>query len=208
MKTSKTSGFTLIELLVAIAVFGILIGLAAPQLHNFMRDNRMTSQFNNFVTALQLTRSEAVRRNAHVILCGSSNQTTCNTSAWESGWIIFVDGTNDYFTNPGGRPSSANKDIILKVGGPLGGNDTLRDNLVNNTNAIGYVASGATDSANPTGTFTLCDPGDASDPNNTVDRQKRALAVNITNTGFISQATDTSNDGIVNDYNGTDVTCP
>lgn len=211
MKTSKTSGFTLIELLVAIAVFGILVGLAVPQLHNFTRDNRMTAQFNNFVTALQLARSEAVRRNAHVILCASTNQTTCNTSNWESGWIIFVDASNDYFTNSSGRPSGS--DSVLKVGAALGGNDTLRSNDFAVASAVGYLPSGATDSTNPSGTFTLCDPGDPSDASNLLHREQRALAVNISTTGFISQATDTNSpsDGIVNDDNSTDtnnVTCP
>ncbi|MEJ2362759.1 MAG: prepilin-type N-terminal cleavage/methylation domain-containing protein, partial [Gammaproteobacteria bacterium] len=59
MKISK--GFTLIELMVTIAVIAIMAGLAVPRLNNFMRSNRLTSQINSFISALQVARSEAVK---------------------------------------------------------------------------------------------------------------------------------------------------
>ena len=199
-----SAGFTLIELIVTVAVFGVLVALAVPNLHSFTRNNRLTSQINNFVTALQITRSEAVKRGSHVVLCASSNQTQCNTTNWEQGWIVFLDGSNDFSTaSPAGRPTGA--DVVLKVGDVLGGADTLRSSFTN-TGAVMYLASGATSAGNSSGTFTLCDPGDPSD--GASDRVKRARAININNTGFISQATDTDTNGIVNDSTGTDVTCP
>lgn len=205
-KLHTPRGLTLIELMVAIAVIAVLAVLAVPNLNNFMRNNRLTSQINSFVSALQVARNEAVKRGAHVVLCASDNQTSCNTTQWELGWIIFVDGSNTFSTAaPGGRPSGT--DQVLRVGSKLGGNDTLRSSFTN-AGAIMYLPSGATSSTNASGTFTLCDPGDPSDTNNATDRQKRALAVNITTTGFISQATDTDGNGIVNDVTGSDVTCP
>jgi type IV fimbrial biogenesis protein FimT len=215
MKISK--GFTLIELMVTIAVIAIMAGLAVPRLNNFMRSNRLTSQINSFISALQLARSEAVKRGAHVVLCASTDQQNCNTTQWEQGWIVFVDtNTTKPFTFA--TPTKPTKSDILRVGGQLSGNDTLRDSLstsgTTSTGAIIYKPSGApiTSTANNTGnTFTLCDPGDASDPNNATDRQKRARAVNIKISGLISLATDTDSppDGIVDDYtNTTNVKCP
>lgn len=204
-KTS-TRGFTLIELMVTIAVIAVMVAITVPNLNNFMRSNRMTSQINSFVSALQLARSEAVKRGAHVVLCASSNQTTCNSTQWEQGWIVFVDGSNTFsISSPSGRPSGT--DQVLRVGSVLGGNDTLRDST--NTGAMIYLPSGAPVTSNSAGTtFLLCDPKTASDTATTW--AKRARAVNIKLSGIIARATDTNTtkDGIVNDYQDTNVTCP
>lgn len=214
-KTETARGFTLIELMVTIAVIAIMAALAVPQLNSFMRSNRLTSQINSFVSALQVARSEAVKRGAHVVVCASSDQQKCDTTQWELGWIVFVDDSSNPFTFA--APTNPTASQILRVGGKLGGDDTLRDSLsaagTNTTGAIIYKASGApiTSTANTSGnTFTLCDPGDAADPNNTSNRQKRARAVNIRVSGLISLATDTNTtkDDIVNDYNNNNVTCP
>ena len=47
------------------------------------------------VLVTQLPRSEAIKRNAPVTLCASSNGTTCATSGgWQVGWIVrLADGT-------------------------------------------------------------------------------------------------------------------
>ena len=199
-----SAGLTLIELLVTIAVFSVLVALALPNLGPFVRNNRLTSQINEFITALQITRSEAVKRGAHVVLCASSDQTTCNTTQWELGWIVFVDGSNDFSTaSPAGRPSTAKNDVVLKVGGKLSGDDTLRSSFTN-TGAIMYLPDGATSTSTSSGTFTLCD----GDPTDTANRPNRARAVNIKNSGFIGQATDTDSNGIVNNTSNQDVTCP
>ena len=55
-------GFTLIELMVTLTVMAILLSIAAPSFTSLMAANRMSTQTNEFIGALNLARSEAVRR--------------------------------------------------------------------------------------------------------------------------------------------------
>jgi len=88
-------GFTLIELMVAIMVLGILLGVAVPSFRDAALSSRLTAYANDLVASAQIARSEAIKRNAPVTLCASSNGTTCATSGgWQVGWIVrLADGT-------------------------------------------------------------------------------------------------------------------
>jgi type IV fimbrial biogenesis protein FimT len=55
-------GFTLIELLITIVVLAVLLTLAAPSFRDVIQNNRVTAQANELVSALNLARSEAVKR--------------------------------------------------------------------------------------------------------------------------------------------------
>ncbi len=96
------SGFTLMELMITIAIAAILLALAAPNMGDFIKNNRMTSEANNLVAQINRARGEASKRGVIVILCRSSNATTaapsCDTSAgnaknWTIGWIMYATST-------------------------------------------------------------------------------------------------------------------
>ena len=55
-------GFTLIELMITLAVAAILITAALPSFNEFIKNNRLTTQANNFIATLNLARSEAPAR--------------------------------------------------------------------------------------------------------------------------------------------------
>lgn len=84
-------GFTLIELMVTVAVVAVLVSLAMPSFTTVINNNRLTSQANELVSALQTARSEAVRRNASVTLCGSADGSTCagTDDPWQR-WIVLT----------------------------------------------------------------------------------------------------------------------
>lgn len=91
--TCKQAGLTLIEVMVALAVTMVLFAIAAPSLGGFLQSNKLTSTVNDFVGALNLTRSEAVRAGGATI-CASKDQKTCD-GEWSDGWIVFSDYNAD-----------------------------------------------------------------------------------------------------------------
>jgi type IV fimbrial biogenesis protein FimT len=102
----KQAGVTLVELMLGLVVLAVILGIGVPSFQNLMRNSEMTSRANSAIIALQLARSEAIRRGRPVTACPSSDAQTCGTN-WGDGWIVFVDG------NASG--SSASVDEILRV---------------------------------------------------------------------------------------------
>lgn len=89
MKTKHTSGFTLIELLVAIVVGSIVLTVGVSGFRSIIAQQRVAAAANDILGALSAARAEALRLHQAVILCPSSNGTTCNgsTTNWNIGWI-------------------------------------------------------------------------------------------------------------------------
>ncbi|MET3916429.1 type IV fimbrial biogenesis protein FimT [Variovorax sp. OAS795] len=95
MAGTRARGFTLIELMVTIVVLVVLITVAVPSFDNIRLSSRLTSYATDLVSGSQLARTEAIKRNAVVRLCVSSDGTSCATTGqWETGWIVIsADGT-------------------------------------------------------------------------------------------------------------------
>lgn len=81
--------------MVVLAVAAILLGLAVPAFSRIIASNRLVGQANELVSALQFTRSEAVRRRARGIVCRSTNQTTCSSGTTWTAWIAGLDTDRD-----------------------------------------------------------------------------------------------------------------
>ncbi|WP_395009572.1 GspH/FimT family pseudopilin [Undibacterium sp.] len=86
-------GFTLIDLLVSLAILAILLAVAIPSLSDVFLSSKLGSYANNLVASAHLARSEAIKSNVAVIMCASTNGTTCGAGGWESGWIV-LNGVN------------------------------------------------------------------------------------------------------------------
>jgi type IV fimbrial biogenesis protein FimT len=76
------SGFTLIEVMITIAVLAVVLGIAVPSFAGIIAQNRLVASTNEVVGAVQLARMEAVRRNARVGLCPTTDGAACGGSNW------------------------------------------------------------------------------------------------------------------------------
>ncbi len=152
ISTRRSRGVTVVELLVAIAVLGILLGVAIPNLTQFMASNRLTSQINEFVSDISRARSEAGSRGTTVSICIAASATACATSgsAWEAGRIIFVDSNADGVIDNG--------ETIIKYVPALEGNTNLVSASFASTRSITFRPFGGLTTATG-GSFTLCAPG-------------------------------------------------
>ena len=90
-KWQLVSGVTLIELIVTVSIMAILLTLGLPSMRSFIVSNRLTSQANTLVSALNLARSESIKRNIQVAIIAN---TSCN---WSNGWSVFADTNSDGF---------------------------------------------------------------------------------------------------------------
>lgn len=141
-------GFTLLELLVTLAVAAILLTVGVPGFRNAVMDNRLASEANEFVTAVNLARSSAVRYQRRATVCASTGYDaavpTCSGGKnWSTGWIVWVDKNRDDVT-------SANE--IIAVREPLYSTSTLTGAATGTLtyDARGFSVSGGDD-------FLICD---------------------------------------------------
>lgn len=124
-------GLTLIELMVGLSILAITLALAAPNFTQWGRSTRVTTQGDDIQNALAYARSEALRRGVRVTICssGASRSATpsCTTSAWASGWLIFVDNVQ-VAGNVAGTVDGT--DTVLRIGDTLTGSTvTVGGNL-------------------------------------------------------------------------------
>jgi len=145
-------GFTLGEVLTTLAVVGISLSLVVPSLSSVAASNLRAGAINELVATLHLARSEAITRNAAIVVCPSADGVTCARVGWESGWIRFVDRNGDYRADAG--------ETLLGASPPIQG---LRIRTEAFDQAFGYASTGrvaAPDGAQGGGDFTFCAGGD------------------------------------------------
>jgi type IV fimbrial biogenesis protein FimT len=84
-KLKFSTGFTLTELMITIAIMGIAMSVAIPSFNELIVNTRLVGAANTLIGALQLTRSEAIKRLKPVYLKPKSG------NDWTSGWTVQVD---------------------------------------------------------------------------------------------------------------------
>lgn len=150
MMDATARGFTLIELLVTLAVAAILVTIAVPNYQTFVLNSRMSSMSNDLMSALQLARSEAIKRNLRVSVCKSTGGACVAGGTWAQGWMVFDDGDVPGTLDGADQP--------IQIYPALSGTATAAA-TANVSNFISYLPTGMPNLAvGTTATITLC-PG-------------------------------------------------
>ena len=162
----QNAGFTLIELMIVMVIVAIFVTVGVPNFQNLISDNRLSTQTNRIVASLQFARSEALKTGTQVIVCRSTDGSTCAAgtgTTWETGWLVYVDADNSNTLNAG--------DVVLQSSGSLSSGNTLRAAGAFDT-SITYMPTGLQSLGN--GNFRLCD-GYSPDVN-----QGRSISISTT----------------------------
>ena len=143
-KSNRAGGFSLMELMFTIAVAGILAAVAVPSFRTMMASNRLVTQANEIVGAVQFARSQAITRNAAMTLCriDAEADTECAGSSDEWEFWMVVDGADNVLRR-GALPSHN--------GTMLFGSDLATDEIVFGADGFARVAG-----APANNDFTIC----------------------------------------------------
>jgi type IV fimbrial biogenesis protein FimT len=107
MRLHGADGFSLVELMAALAVAGVLLAVAAPDLRALILRQQLKSASGDLLAAVQAARSQALARGEMVKLLPQGPGGT----DWTRGWRMFVDRDGDGQPGPG--------DELIAEHGPL-----------------------------------------------------------------------------------------
>lgn len=85
----------MIELLVTLAVASIALALAVPAFTQMTVNSRLTTQANDVVAALNVARSEAIKRNVRVSFCRVESEEAVDCERTVGPWIHWIVTTGD-----------------------------------------------------------------------------------------------------------------
>jgi type IV fimbrial biogenesis protein FimT len=164
------AGFTIIELMLVVAVGGVMLALALPSYSVLMKNNCRTTAANSLVTALQLARSEAVKRGRRVSVAAAD--TTLDGNEWGTGWTVFLDDDSDGVVD---ALEETLRLMELTCEQPAGGTNRMtilgKDAANNELNVFSYLPTGAIVTA---GSFEIC---------HAQETAERGRQITISNTG-------------------------
>ena len=120
---ASSPGFGLIELITVIAIVAILTVIALPSYQRVLQRNRVITDANDFLAAINLARNEAVARGRPVSVCASADGATCDGTGvidWSGGYIVFTD------FDPVGVVNAGSGDTVLRVIDGAAAHDTVK----------------------------------------------------------------------------------
>lgn len=196
----RQAGLTLIEVLTAILVLGVIVGLGGPSFIQFVQNTRIDARSTAVLQLVNQARAEASAQRRTVVVCGSLDGLACsnNAAAWSTRILSFIDCNSDGAVSaPVAAPACSDRILSdIENGSPnvttalsgFGGAQQFA------FNTQGFLTNGAR------GTIRFCDSRGAT--------SARALVMQPT--GRMQAAADTNSpaDGVVNDVEGNNVTCP
>lgn len=157
---SLMSGLSVTELLIAMAVMAILVSSATPSFHALLQNQRIATAANEFFIAVNLARSEAVKRGGRIDLIPADGKD------WAQGWIVFMDKNNNQRVDAGEQ--------IIYTRGPVSKGITIKSNFTDSSklylayNGTGRTRTNASSQAPQLGTVSFF-----------LDKQVRRIKLNF-----------------------------
>ena len=93
---ARHAGMTVVELLIILAAIAVVAVISVPGSTMVLENYRLKSASTDLLSGLNLAREEAIKRNATVRVCPSTNGRFCRSDGdWDQGWLVFSDGNAD-----------------------------------------------------------------------------------------------------------------
>jgi len=193
--SGSSRGYTLLELLIALFIIALLGTMVGPNMMGVIERNRKASALGDSFAMLGMARSEAVNAQTTVSICPSLDQATCSGTAWEKGWILFIDdGAGVGGTEGDGDVNGTEQ--LLRVGQAATGDVTVRTRNFADAGAITFELDGMVED---NGTIVICDDNGPA----------LASAVVLNVSGQARMAGDDDGNGTLDEDDGSEVsTCP
>jgi type IV fimbrial biogenesis protein FimT len=90
-KRASNAGLTLVELIAVLAIAGVLLAVALPDVASMLRQYRLKAAASDLYVALEQTRAQAIARGARVLLVPAASDGV----SWREGWLIMIDRDGD-----------------------------------------------------------------------------------------------------------------
>ena len=88
----KQVGMTLIELITAMAIMGILMAIAVPNIMEFIKMSRVSSQTDALINTFAMARLKAISERKVITVCAANdpNKDDCSADSadWSNGWLV------------------------------------------------------------------------------------------------------------------------
>lgn len=163
------SGFSIIELMVTLSVAGILLSVAVPSFTRLAVDNRLTTQSNDVVAALNLARSEAIKRNTSVSFCRAASETAVDCALATGPWT-------DWIVTTGNGGNVLRRGVVNTFGGGISMQSTLTgDQVTYRPEGLAYT-NGVIVADH---TITVCAPRNSSGRQVTLGRGSRLSTTTV-----------------------------
>ena len=150
----RAQAFTLVELVAGLAIFAVLIALALPTYARFIADQQLLGEARRLADGIMLARSEAIKRNGHVVICAASASVACgDATSWHGGWVMFEDTNFNAEIDAGdamiGVEGASAAGVTAIGNGPV--ESYLRFNFMGQARMVGGALQ--------MGTIEVCKPG-------------------------------------------------